>query len=349
MVNDELKSLQNTIELVSSKRMDIERGKLEVIEIDLNYILDNLHRCCGMGDVDLQWEGIYNRISQLLKVNIINKDKENVILTFKAAEDALNIKRNILENEKVIIDAYKEASRNAYNNYKYNSTNKKDIFHGKGVVYTVITGSYDKLNEPEYVDEDFDYICLTNNPSLTSKVWKIQIIENPNNLDNVRLARNHKILCNKYLNQYDYSIYVDGKLQIMGDLRKYIHTYSNGSAMLCFPHFVRDCAYEEAIACVQAGKDNPEIIKQQMQHYCEEGYPVHAGLVDSACLIRSHRDEKLNKVLECWWDEIRTWSRRDQLSFGYACWKNDFHYDISDLFIYENEFICKKRTWEQRY
>lgn len=349
MVNDELKKVQNTMEIIFSKKKDIEQGKLKIEEIDLNFILDILYQSYKFGDADSQWENLYNKISRLFRVYILNRDKENVLLTFNMVEDSLNIKLNMLKNEKIIIDTYREAAQKAYDNYKYKTSKKENIFNGKGVVYTVITGGYDQLNEPQYVDENFDYICLTDCASLNSKVWKIQIIENPDNLDNVRLARNHKILCNKYLSQYDYSIYVDGKLQIIGDLKKYILTYSSGSSMLCFPHFVRDCAYEEAIACITEGKDNPEIIKNQMMYYSEEGYPLHDGLVDSACLVRNHHDEKLNKVLECWWNEIKTWSRRDQLSFGYACWKNGFQYDMSDLFIYENEFVCKKRTWEQRF
>jgi hypothetical protein len=36
------------------------------------------------------------------------------------------------------------------------------------VVYTCITGDYDTLIEPRYVTEGFDYVCFTDNPSLTS-------------------------------------------------------------------------------------------------------------------------------------------------------------------------------------
>ena len=65
--------------------------------------------------------------------------------------------------------------------------------------------------------------------------------------------------------------------------------------MLCFPHFVRDCAYEEAIACIQYKKDNAQLILDQMQQYGDEGYPPRNGMIDSACLVRSHRSEELQK------------------------------------------------------
>ena len=34
----------------------------------------------------------------------------------------------------------------------------------KKVVYTAITGNYDELITPEYINKDWDYICFTDNP-----------------------------------------------------------------------------------------------------------------------------------------------------------------------------------------
>lgn len=248
-----------------------------------------------------------------------------------------------------IVNLYMKNAREAYNRYSLHPMARENAFKGKGVVYTVITGEYDQLLEPLEVDENFDYICFTDNNKLSSKVWNIRIIENLEGLDQVRLARKHKILCYEFLNEYDYSVYVDGKIQIIGGLRKYIEKYSNGSPMLCFPHFSRDCAYEEASACIKHGKDAVATINNQMEKYGQEGYPIKNGLIDSACLVRQHHDLTLQKVMMCWWNEVRQKSRRDQLSIGYACWKNDFHYDVSDLFIYSNEYICKRRDREKPY
>ena len=248
---------------------------------------------------------------------------------------------------KRFVEIYKRYAKSVYDNYQYQSMLGRRAFRGKGCVYTVITGRYDELREPLYINPAFDYICFTNDSSVKSDVWDVRYIDNgAQDLDNVRLARKYKILCHKFLEEYDYSVYVDGKIHIIGDLNKYIDEYSMGSSMLCFPHFVRDCVYEEAKSCISYSKDKVEIIEEQMDGYKREGYPFKNGLIDSACLVRQHSDNALQQVMECWWEEIERKSRRDQLSIGYACWKKNFHYDLCQLFIYDNQFISKRRDGE---
>lgn len=257
----------------------------------------------------------------------------------------------LLERFKIEIDEFEEIfrenAREIYLRYKPAAADNTRAFCGRGVVYTVITGNYDDLNEPEFVNPDFDYICFTDNRKLRSEIWKMRVIDNENHLDMTRLARRYKIMCSEYLPEYDYSIYIDGKIQIRGDLKDYIKKYSAGRPMLCFPHFLRTCAYEEAEACIAVHKDDPGIITAQMEGYREAGFPENYGMIDSACLVREHHNAALNKVLEDWWHEVREKSKRDQLSIEYACWKNNFQHDLCDLYIYQNRYICKKRKWEK--
>ena len=215
-------------------------------------------------------------------------------------------------------------------------------FQGRGVVYSAITGGYDDVREPEYVNSQLDYILFTDNPQITSEVWKVVLLKNEDGLDNVRLARKVKILGHEYLPEYDYSIWVDGCLKITGDLGEYIETYRGSEPMLCFNHHKRDCAYQEHEACAISNKDDPEIMEKQMNRYRREGYPENNGLVESGVLVRELRNKRVKQVMETWWSEILNGSKRDQLSFGYACWKNDFVFDTSDLVIYFNKFtqIC---------
>lgn len=253
------------------------------------------------------------------------------------------------ENYQSMLCQFQAYAKKSYDKFSFQREPLKLAFQGKGVIYTVITGGYDILSKPEYIDSEFDYVCFTDDPSLTSDLWDIRYVENKEGLDMARLSRKYKILCHKFLEEYDYSIYIDGKLQIIGDMKKYLELYSRGKAMLCFPHFVRDCAYEEAKVCAALGKDAPEVIRNQMGGYAKEGYPSKHGLTDCACMVRGHRDKVLQQVMECWWEEVKSKSRRDQLSFGYACWKNRFSYDLSDLYTYKNDFLRKSRAWEASY
>jgi len=92
----------------------------------------------------------------------------------------------------------------------------------KKVVYTAIIGKYDKLKEPKVVSEGFDYVCFTDDVTLKSPIWKIVPVANPQGLDNTRLARKIKILCNFFLKEYDLSIWIDGSVLINCDLNIFL-------------------------------------------------------------------------------------------------------------------------------
>lgn len=82
---------------------------------------------------------------------------------------------------------------------------------------------------------------------------------------------------------------------------------------------------------------------ENANEYFGTGYPRHNGLVDSACIIRNHRDPLLQMVMSDWWAEYEKYPIRDQLSFGYACWKNDFEYDLCDLDLTNNSYVKPQR------
>ena len=212
-------------------------------------------------------------------------------------------------------------------------------FEGKGVVYSAITGGYDTIKEPKFINPDWDYILFTDNPEIKSDIWQIRLIENEENLDATRLARKVKIMGHKYLQDYDYSIWIDGKLEIYGNLEKYIRENRKSEPLLCFGHYLHDCIYQELDLCTKLKKDDETLMNKQIEKYKKEGYPEHNGLVETGLLVREIHNADVKKVMEIWWDEVKNYSTRDQLSFNYALWKNDTIYDSSEIFIYSNEYV----------
>lgn len=199
----------------------------------------------------------------------------------------------------------------------------------KVVIYTAITNGYDELKDPDYVSDNFDYICFTDNKSIKSDVWQIRHFEN-SDLDPVRKCREVKVLPHKYFKQYDYSVWIDGNIEITGDINQLLKELIIPSKLdfFTFRHPFRNCVYEEAEECIRQGKDNAQIIKHQLQKYINNHFPEQTGLVESNVIIRKHNSKKLVKVLEDWWQEINDYSRRDQLSFNYVAWLNDFQYGL---------------------
>ena len=80
-------------------------------------------------------------------------------------------------------------------------------------------------------------------------------------------------------------------------------------------------------------------MSEQTERYRQEGYPEHNGLIESAILVRELKDQRLISLMEAWWQEVLHGSKRDQLSFNYVCWKHDFVYDSTDLYIYGNKYV----------
>lgn len=206
------------------------------------------------------------------------------------------------------------------------------------VVYTAITGNYDRLKDPLFIDDNLTYVCFTNNPSIKSNVWNIEFIENAN-LDNVHLARHVKINPHLFFPDYEMSVWVDGKYQIKDDLREYALKYQKQSSILCFPHPQRTCICDELAECIFWTNENKRNMIIQVGDYFKDGYPVNNGLFETGCMVRFHNDDFVKMLMKGWENDVMEYSIRDQLSFPYICWKNGFKPDICDLDVNRNQWL----------
>lgn len=207
----------------------------------------------------------------------------------------------------------------------------------KIAVYTAIFGDYDELNDPIIKVDGIDYICFTNNPKISSEKWTIIHVEEDKSLDLVRNARKVKILAHQFLPDYDYSIWMDANFHILDNPIKLIDQYLCKCHLATYKHSGgRTCIYSEADACIRLGKDDPEVIKKQMETYRSDGYPEYNGLVETGVLLRRHNNPEIISLMELWWDQIQQHSRRDQLSFNYVMWKKNYEYEVIEDYIRDN-------------
>ncbi len=208
----------------------------------------------------------------------------------------------------------------------------------KKIVYTVMFGSSDRLKQPAILDDDFDYYCITNRADLDFGIWK-PILVSSIHRDSRRTARIFKLRPDLIFDTSELSVFVDASILILRPIGEFVRNYCTGSAIACFRHGARDCAYEEARACLLQGKDDPDTIRAQMRAYRRAGYPEHSGLVASGVLVRSHEDPEIRTLMDEWLQEIETRSVRDQLSFNYASWKLAIAYNEIDLDIFNNPYF----------
>ena len=206
-------------------------------------------------------------------------------------------------------------------------------------VYTCITGDYDELKDIKYVDKDYDYICFTNNKKIKSNFWKIIYIEN-DGFDNLTLARKTKIIGNEYLKKYDLTIWLDGAIEVLKPISKFLSDCCDLEKydMIGFKHQERDCIYDEMNACIILGKETVKNVTKLEKFLLKEKYPKHNGLIESTILVRKNNRE-VNKLMNKWFEMVLNYSRRDQLSFNYCLYKNKIKINFLDMFVFDNKYF----------
>lgn len=194
-------------------------------------------------------------------------------------------------------------------------------------VYTCIIGNYDEVLEPVFIDDNIDYFifCDSSLKLKSESIWKKIEIDNLkiNDMDKVSINRLIKICPFSFLSNYDYSIYIDGNIQIVGSMMPLINlTKECGFGLHSHP--VRDCIYDEAYSAIYFKKKNCEIITKQIDNYKKQGFPKHYGLFENSILIRNHNDDQIKILMDEWWREFCQYPSRDQLSLPFVIWKTGF-------------------------
>ncbi|MGG4090519.1 glycosyltransferase domain-containing protein [Paenibacillus lautus] len=208
----------------------------------------------------------------------------------------------------------------------------------KTVIYTAITGNYDKLQDPLYLSKHCDYYCFTDNPKLKSGTWKMIKLDKIF-ADTARQARWVKVMPHLLFPTYKYSVWVDGNIRIVGDIDRFIEKYSATSPLVFYKHSHRNCIYKEADACIALKKDKKEVILKQVALYKNAGYPRDNGLIESGVILRRHNDPIVTGTMTTWWRQIMSYSKRDQISFNYVAWKNNVPFTAINGNIRNNEFF----------
>ncbi len=218
------------------------------------------------------------------------------------------------------------------------------------VVYTAISGKYDTLREHSWFCDEWDYVCFTDNNRCSSALWDVRAMDSHHVAfrgDPQLRARWYKLFAHRLFPEYQYSIWVDGNIDVC-DRFLQIRAYEciRQKVLMCLArHPSRVCAYDEALACMQLKKDTIEKIQNTMLFLKTQGYPEINGLYETNILIREHNHPRLIKTMEIWWQMLYEFSKRDQLSFCFAHWLDP--YTILPLF-HESDTIENTKHFLRR-
>jgi hypothetical protein len=209
----------------------------------------------------------------------------------------------------------------------------------KYVIYTCISGDYDKLKTLTNVNTKiFDYVCFTNTTTIKEDdvfPWKIINVKDiENTLDfgddykdkQSKFSRFIKTHPHLFFENYEKSIWIDGNINVIGDVEKYVDLLDEDNYILTNDHPQRNDAYEEIFACDKLKKESLQKLNAINKFLLNENFPRKSGLVQTNVLLRDHNNEQCKFLMEKWWEMIYNYSRRDQLSFNYVFWKHNGKY-----------------------
>lgn len=199
----------------------------------------------------------------------------------------------------------------------------------KIVVYTCISGKYDNGKEPQFtLNPNITYIMYTNQ-DIKSNIWKIRPIpESLNSLSDVQKNRYLKMHPHEFFNEYDYSIYIDGNVQIISDISGLVNVINENVGFAMHLHSSRECVYQEAVACQCYKKGNLQGITDDVNRYLSEGLPRNYGLLECTVFATDLHSMISKRIFDDWWNEFQNAkSCRDQLSLPVVLWRNGISID----------------------
>lgn len=186
-------------------------------------------------------------------------------------------------------------------------------------VVSALFGGYETLREqPMAVNSSVPFICLTDDPSLVSDGWDVRLVEPAFPRDPVRSARAVKIRGHRELGELDEHIWVDNRVELRVPAERIFDELLADSDMTLFAHSFRRAAIEEFDAIAIGGYDDPARVYEQLIHYAETAPAVLDSQQLWTGLLVRRSTPAVTRAMEEWLDHVMRYSRRDQLSVGYA-------------------------------
>jgi hypothetical protein len=228
-----------------------------------------------------------------------------------------------------LINKKEKLNKSLYNNIyrkSYYNNSLDEILKMKKVVYTVNLGRYDKLKKINK-QKGWDYFAFidSNINQYNDTNWTLILVPeevNILNLSKVKCTRYLKLHPHLYFRNYSISIYIDATYSIIGDLDEFLlRLLSSKYSIFSLEHPDTGSIFEELIVVTNVKKEKNITTSLVRNKYKKEKFPDNTGLPENSLIIRKHNEENCIILMENWWDEIKNFSHRDQLSFNYAMWK----------------------------
>ncbi|XP_014492556.1 uncharacterized protein LOC106754990 isoform X1 [Vigna radiata var. radiata] len=211
------------------------------------------------------------------------------------------------------------------------------------IVASAIFGNYDVIQQPRnisseakrdipfymFIDEETE-MYMKNASILSSSrrvgLWRIIVVHNIPYADSRRNGKVPKLLLHRIFPNIRYSIWIDGKLELVVDPYQVIERFlwRPNATFAISRHYRRFDVFVEAEANKAAGKYKNASIDNQIRfyklydgltHYSRDKLPITSDVPEGCVIIREHIP--ITNLFTClWFNEVDRFTSRDQLSFS---------------------------------
>lgn len=207
------------------------------------------------------------------------------------------------------------------------------------LVYSAMFGGYDAhpYNIINMKKDNIKFLWVTDNAPPNKNGWDIWEDNQYIGTDKYKFAKTNRFYKLQPHNMgtkfgswdSDINVYLDSnkKLFDIDMLLEYCEELWNNpnlDAIFC-RHTERNTVAQEVREVCRLRRDEPKIVMDQYKGYVKEGFPDNIPLIVASVQIRKTHAPELQKMLDCWWNEVKNKSYRDQISMPYAIWKTGFN------------------------
>ncbi|XP_030931844.1 uncharacterized protein LOC115957677 isoform X3 [Quercus lobata] len=211
------------------------------------------------------------------------------------------------------------------------------------IVASAIFGNYDNIQQPRniseaarknipfymFIDEKTEAVMKNSSDLDSSKkfgFWRIIVVRNIPYSDPRRNGKVPKLLLHRIFPNVRYSIWIDGKLQLVVDPYQILERFlwRENANIAISRHYKRYDVFVEAEANKNAGKfDNASIDYQidfyrreeNLTAYNESKLPITSDVPEGCVIVKEHIP--ITNLFTClWFNEVDRFTPRDQLSFS---------------------------------
>lgn len=190
------------------------------------------------------------------------------------------------------------------------------IVHDVALI-SAVYGDYDNLKDPVRQNGDVEYVCLTDNPHLTSDVWRLIYWPKPH-MTGFLAAKAPKMQPAYYTNARA-SVWVDMSVQVLSPDFALEAAECARDGVATWPHPWNPDLRAEAAESLRQARYQGQCLSEQVERFFAEGVPRDASVRHTAVVARAHN--VVTEQVGFRWDAEYEWSMADQIGFVYALWR----------------------------